>query len=45
LENPAVIAALTGVMIQAPESAFDKVADVVERSFMPGFLDSLVLRK
>jgi adenosylcobyric acid synthase len=45
LENPALIAALTGVVIKAPESAFDKVADVVERSFTPGYLDSLVLRE
>ena len=43
-ENPAVIAALTGVVVQAPQFAFDTVADVVERSFVPGFLDSLVLR-
>lgn len=45
LENPAVLAALTGAVSNAPEVAFDKVADVVERSFAPGFLDSLVLRK
>ena len=45
LENPAVIAALTGVVLKAPKSAFDKVADVVECSFVPGFLDALVLRK
>ena len=45
LENPAVLAALTGAVSEAPEAAFDKVADLVERSFTPGFLDSLVLRK
>jgi len=45
LENPAVLAALTGAASGAPEAAFDKVADVVERSFMPGCLESLVLRK
>lgn len=48
LENPAVLAALTGAVTRTgvathrPESAFDIVADVVERSFTPGFLDSLV---
>jgi adenosylcobyric acid synthase len=42
LENPAVLAAVTGRVGAAPEAAFESVADVVERSFTPGFLDSLV---
>jgi adenosylcobyric acid synthase len=42
LENPAVLAALTGSVGAAPGAAFDTVADVVERSFTPGFLSSLV---
>jgi adenosylcobyric acid synthase len=44
LENPAVLAALTGAVSEARDAAFDRVADIVERSFTPGFLDSLALR-
>ena len=42
LENPEVLAALTGAVSHRSAEAFDTVADVVERSFTPGFLDSLV---
>jgi adenosylcobyric acid synthase len=42
LENPAVLAALTGAVGRSYDSAFEKVADVVEHSFTPGFLDSLL---
>ncbi|MDB6083058.1 MAG: cobyric acid synthase CobQ [Gammaproteobacteria bacterium] len=41
LENPAVLAALTGSPGRSHESEFDGVADVVEHAFTPGFLDSL----
>jgi adenosylcobyric acid synthase len=42
LENPAVLSALTGSRDISYDAAFDKIADVVERSFTPGILNSLV---
>ena len=45
LENPAVLAALTGRAAVPREAAFDRVADIVERSFTPGILDSLIHRR
>jgi adenosylcobyric acid synthase len=42
LENPAVLAALTGSPGRAHDVAFDRIADVVDRSFTPGLLDSLL---
>ncbi len=41
-ENSSVLDALTGIRSSAPGIDFDALADHVEQSFTPGFLDSLI---